>query len=59
LDMTNGNIWTRIVHHGSPDEGNDLGATHRHEGSPMDRLITMLYHSTELVASFVIAPNLL
>jgi hypothetical protein len=25
-DMTNGNIWTQIVHHGSPDEGNNLDA---------------------------------
>ena len=55
-DMTNGNSWTRIVHHGSPDEGNNLGAEHRHEGSSSDRLLMMLHHSTELGASFVMAP---
>src|SRR5215831_429136 len=46
-DMTNGNSWTRIVHHGSPDEGKNLGAEHRHAGSYRDRLIIMLHHSTE------------
>src|SRR5207247_6426767 len=58
-DMTNGNSWTRIVHHGSPDEGKNLGAEHRHAGSDSDRLITMLHHSTERVARFVNASNFL
>src|SRR5262249_37221662 len=45
--------WTRIVHHRSPEEGKNLGATHRHAGSHSDRLITTLHHSTELVARVV------
>jgi hypothetical protein len=56
-NMTNGNIWPRIVHHGSPDEGNDLGAPHRHAGSPSNRLITRFHHSTELVVSVVMASH--
>src|SRR5215468_1992864 len=46
-DMTNGNSWTKIVHHGSPDEGKNLAAEHCHAGSHRDRLIMMLHHSTE------------
>src|SRR5207302_4515859 len=46
-DMPYGKSWTRIVHHGSPDEGKNLGAAHRHAGSDSDRLITMLHHRTD------------
>src|SRR5437660_277919 len=46
-DMTNGKSWTRIVHRGTPDEGHNLGAAHRHMASHSDRPRTMLHHSTE------------